>query len=157
MKPITRKEMLMAKAAGQTVPDLEPITREEYFLNQIAESGGGGGGGGGDSTMVKIDCTTVYDAGSQQATITIDASYNDIKAMILAGKVPYFVSVYEMNFEEDEHVFHGESNSVYTIVEAASTSTDGLGVCEVTARATANIVAQVGTPTEPIVFGGGGK
>lgn len=44
MKPITRKEMLMAKAAGQTVPDLEPITREEYFLNQIAESGGGGGG-----------------------------------------------------------------------------------------------------------------
>ena len=44
MKPLTRKEFFMAKAAGQTVPDLEPITREEYFLNQIAESGGGGGG-----------------------------------------------------------------------------------------------------------------
>ena len=155
MKPITRKEMLMAKAAGQETPDITPVTREEYFLSQI--SGGGGGGGGGDSTMVKIDCTTVYDMETQTPTITLDASYNDIKAMILAGKVPYFVSVYEMNFEEDEHVFHGESNSVYTIVEAASTSTDGLGVCEVTARATANIVAQVGTPTEPIVFGGGGK
>ena len=44
MKPLTRKEFFMAKAAGQSVPDLEPITREEYFLNQIAESGGGGGG-----------------------------------------------------------------------------------------------------------------
>lgn len=43
MKPLTRKEFFMAKAAGQSVPDLEPITREEYFLNQIAESGGGGG------------------------------------------------------------------------------------------------------------------
>ena len=155
MKPITRKEMLMAKAAGQSVPDITPVTREEYFLNQIAESGGGGGGG--DSTMVKIDCTTVYDTEKQEAAITLDASYNDIKAMILAGKAPYFVSVYEMNFEEDEHVFHGESNSVYTIVEAASTSTEGLGVYEVTARATMNIVAQVGTPTEPIIFGGGGK
>lgn len=153
MKPITRKEMLMAKAAGQDVPDITPVTREEYFLSQIS----GGGGSGGDSTMVKIDCTTVYDPEEQTATITLDASYNDIKAMILAGKAPYFVSVYEVNFEEDGHVFHGESNSVYTIVEAASTSTDGLGVYEVTARATMNIVAQVGTPTEPIVFGGGGK
>lgn len=43
MKPLTRKEFFMAKAAGQSVPDLEPITREEYFLNQIAENGGGGG------------------------------------------------------------------------------------------------------------------
>ena len=154
MKPITRKEMLMAKAAGQDAPDITPVTREEYFLSQIS---GGGGGGGGDSAMVKIDCTTVYDMEAQAPTITLDASYNDIKAMIIAGKAPYFVSVYEMNFEEDEHVFHGESNSVYTIVEAASTSTDGVGVYEVTARATMNIVAQVGTPTEPIVFGGGEK
>ena len=40
MKPITRKEMLMAKAAGQDAPDITPVTREEYFLSQI--SGGGG-------------------------------------------------------------------------------------------------------------------
>lgn len=31
----------MAKAAGQSVPEIEPLTREEYFLNQIAENGGG--------------------------------------------------------------------------------------------------------------------
>ena len=67
MKPITRKEMLMAKAAGQTVPDLEPITREEYFLNQIAESGGGGGGGG--ATIVEC----VYDDDAHTLTSSITA------------------------------------------------------------------------------------
>lgn len=118
---------------------------------------GGGGGSSDDNIMAKIDCTTVYDMETQAPTITLDASYNDIKAMIITGKAPYFVSVYEMNFEEDEHVYHGESNSVYTIVEASSTSSDGVSVYEVTARATMNIVAQVGTPTEPIVFSGGGK
>lgn len=40
MTPITRREMFMAKAAGEDVPTLEPVTREEYFLSQI--SGGGG-------------------------------------------------------------------------------------------------------------------
>lgn len=55
MKPLTRKEFFMAKAAGQTVPDIEPITREEYFLNQIAESGGGGGGGGGGGSRTLVD------------------------------------------------------------------------------------------------------
>ena len=44
MQPITRKEFFMAKAAGDSVPEMSPITREEYFLNRIAENGGGGGG-----------------------------------------------------------------------------------------------------------------
>lgn len=44
MEPITRKEMFMAKAAGQSVNVPEPITREEKYLAAIAASGGGGGG-----------------------------------------------------------------------------------------------------------------
>lgn len=65
-KPITRKELYMAKSGGQDVKVPEPITREEYFLAKIAgedvkvpepitraerflaaiiENGGGGGGG----------------------------------------------------------------------------------------------------------------
>lgn len=78
MKPITRKEMLMAKAAGQSVPDIEPITREEIFLAKAAGmdvpelepvtrkewfisqiSGGGGGGGGGDSDFSIANVTFV--------------------------------------------------------------------------------------------------
>lgn len=68
MKPITRKEMLMAKAAGQSVPNITPITREEYFLNQIAESGGGGGGGGGATI---VEC--VYDDDAHTLTSSITA------------------------------------------------------------------------------------
>lgn len=41
LTPITRKEMFLAKAAGQDVETPKPITREEIFLSKI--SGGGGG------------------------------------------------------------------------------------------------------------------
>ena len=34
IKPITRKEMFLAKAAGQDVTTPEPITREEHFLSK---------------------------------------------------------------------------------------------------------------------------
>lgn len=90
MKPITRKEMLMAKAAGQTVPDIEPITREEYFLNQIAESGGGGGGG----------CTKVYPAeavttdGGQVPEFVDNVSYNTLKADTDNGVLPVLLYTY---------------------------------------------------------------
>lgn len=43
MDPITRKEMFLAKAGGQSVRTPDPITREEMFLKKIAENGGGGG------------------------------------------------------------------------------------------------------------------
>lgn len=46
LTPITRKEMFLAKAAGQDVETPEPITREEMFLSKINGSGGGGSGGG---------------------------------------------------------------------------------------------------------------
>lgn len=39
LTPITRKEMFIAKAAGQDVETPTPITREEMFLSKI--SGGG--------------------------------------------------------------------------------------------------------------------
>lgn len=45
-KPITRKELFLAKAGGQDVKTPEPITREERFLAAIAEGGGSGGGSG---------------------------------------------------------------------------------------------------------------
>lgn len=49
MDPVTRKEMFLAKAGGQSVATPEPITREEIFLQRIAENGGSGGGSGGTS------------------------------------------------------------------------------------------------------------
>lgn len=51
MDPITRKEKFLAKAGGQSVKTPEPITREEMFLQRIAENGGGSGGGGGSASI----------------------------------------------------------------------------------------------------------
>lgn len=39
LTPITRKEMFLAKAAGQNVTTPTPITREEIFLSKISGSG----------------------------------------------------------------------------------------------------------------------
>lgn len=46
LKPITRTENFLAKAAGDPdAQDLEPITRIEHFLQEIIDNGGGGGAG----------------------------------------------------------------------------------------------------------------
>lgn len=90
MKPLTRKEFFMAKAAGQTVPDLEPITREEYFLNQIAESGGGGGGVGSKVYELTQDPDT--------QTFTLHATYNEIMGDLSTG---YPLVVRKTTREED--------------------------------------------------------
>lgn len=41
MNPITRKEMFLAAAGGQNVEIPTPVTREEFFLDEIAKGGGG--------------------------------------------------------------------------------------------------------------------
>ena len=46
MEPVTRKEHFLARIAGKPHDEsLFPITREEFFLNDIATNGGGGGDG----------------------------------------------------------------------------------------------------------------
>lgn len=59
MLPLTRKENWLAKIAGDPQADenMIPRTREEYFLNEIAENGGGGGGG---ANVVRV--TFTYDS-----------------------------------------------------------------------------------------------
>lgn len=52
LTPITRKEMFLAKAAGQDIETPTPITREEIFLSKIT------GGGGGDSGFVVCNYET---------------------------------------------------------------------------------------------------
>lgn len=45
MTAITREELFLAKAAGDNVVTLQPITRQEMFLERIAQNSGGGSGG----------------------------------------------------------------------------------------------------------------
>lgn len=93
MKPLTRKEFFMAKAAGQTVPDLEPITREEYFLNQIAENGGGGGS---SDPYAGYDVVIKGEPGIDETVWSlIKGSYEDASTLYEAGK-PLNAFVYQI-------------------------------------------------------------
>lgn len=73
-EPITRKEHYLAKAAGQEVETPEPITREEMYLNAIAE--GGGGGGGVTVTPLSITENGTYTApsGTAYSPVTVDVA-----------------------------------------------------------------------------------
>ncbi len=85
LTPITRKELFLAKAAGQSVITPPPITREEMFLSRIV---GGGSGGApallqGREVMIRENGTFVetpsagYD-GLSHVTITVDVPQQTI-------------------------------------------------------------------------------
>lgn len=88
LTPITRKEMFMAKAAGQDVTPPEPITREEMFLSDIAEheegQGSGGGGSSGGGALRVIDTNG-----------TLNVTYNDLNNALQNGILPYILSTDE--------------------------------------------------------------
>ena len=67
IKPITRKEMFMAAAAGESVATPTPVTREEYFLSKIS----GGGVGGGGITTLHINITDINEE-TMNPTFTAD-------------------------------------------------------------------------------------
>lgn len=52
--PITRREKYLAKLAGEDVNTPDPVTREEMFLEAVVEHGGGGGG---DITVESLSVT----------------------------------------------------------------------------------------------------
>lgn len=56
LTPVTRKEKFLSAAVGETsTSDLPtPVTREEIYLNEIAQ-GGGGGGSGFTPTQAQLD------------------------------------------------------------------------------------------------------
>jgi hypothetical protein len=86
-EPKSRKESYLAKAAGMdvTIPE-KPESREEQYLNAIAEGGGGGGGGtysAGDGIDITNDTISV-DTDTIQEKLTagtgIDITNNTISA-----------------------------------------------------------------------------
>lgn len=71
LKPITRKEMFLAAAAGQNVTLPEPITREEMFLSKIQP-----GGGGGDALKGLIDGSITEISNSDVTKVNVLAFSN---------------------------------------------------------------------------------
>lgn len=96
IEPVTRKEMFMAAAAGESVTALTPVTREEYFLSKIAGSGGGGGGGADDVYTVKLIVNG--ETGEQE----LQGDYTSALAAWQSGKKLKFVGA--VNFDGQEFV-----------------------------------------------------
>lgn len=71
--PITSREKYLAKIAGEEVSASNPINREDYFLNEIAENEGSSSSGGGSEPLVVTLSTDLVN----QAT-TMNKTWNEI-------------------------------------------------------------------------------
>lgn len=151
LTPITRKELFLAKAAGQSVITPPPITREEMFLSRIV--GGGSGGApallqektvaiGVNGTYVETP-TEGYDGMSrvtitvsvpeQQAIIDVEAFPNPDNPLIeeLDKQEIYKLSAgaYENNADIKATIRHGETYIVDELPEIGEPCTlDGVNI-----------------------------
>ena len=71
MKPITRKEKILANIAGEEY-QVEPRTRKECFLSDVAENSGGGGGG----DYSEARCTLTFSFPAPEELRDLDCSVN---------------------------------------------------------------------------------
>lgn len=81
--PITRKEKYYAKAAGMDVEIPKAITKEEIYLEAIANGGGGGGGGSFTPTQSQLDAMNSGIDSTKVAQIATNTSdISDIQTTI---------------------------------------------------------------------------
>ena len=74
LTPITRKEMFLAKAAGQNIKTPEPITREEMFLSNVS---GGGTSGTTDERFKQLVEKTITDISDDTVTSVGSSAFRD--------------------------------------------------------------------------------
>lgn len=79
LTPITRKEMFLAKAAGQDITTPTPITREEMFLSKIS------GGGSGGSETLEGDGQEFYKFAPTALTFRSTAPLNEFQEVQING------------------------------------------------------------------------
>lgn len=85
MEPKTRREHFLAKVAGNPYDStILPKTREEFFLNDIAESGGGGSGGGGTFVIGVSEETS-----DNKTILTFDKTAQEISTAMAEGKIAF--------------------------------------------------------------------
>ena len=82
LKPRTSNENFLALIGNNpNAKEMEPVTRKEAFMADIAANGGGGGGGGADALVLSV---TVNDDNAY-----LSESFNTIKEAIDSNKAVY--------------------------------------------------------------------
>ena len=81
MKPKTRLDNFLAKIAGDPEADtsMEPKSREEHYLNKIAENSGSGSGG--TSNAFTMTLTPVNN--NSMSVFTVNKSYSEIRQAVI--------------------------------------------------------------------------
>ena len=87
IEPITRKEMFMASAAGESVATPTPVTREEYFLSKI-------GGGGVQSDWDEQDETSPAFILNKPKVVEL-SSYSDTGERLFCGVLASSITINE--------------------------------------------------------------
>ena len=87
-KPFQHDEMV---AAGKA----KPYSRSDYKTKEMQENAKGGGGGG-ESDVVYVPITVDYDG--DEPTVTCEATYNQLKSYIDAGKIVYLKESFDNGY-----------------------------------------------------------
>lgn len=126
-EPKSRKESYLAKAAGMdvTIPE-QPESREEQYLNAIAE---GGGGGGGTSNFNELSNRPKYDNAEMTGSTSIPKVVNtaftgtDGTAAGTAGLVPAPATTDAGKFLKADGTWDTAGGGGPTVVQTTGTST----------------------------------
>ena len=78
MTPITRKEKYYSAILGETESTPTPVTREEQYLNKIAEGGGGGTPVEANPTDTATDTLTKLKVGDDTYSVEGTTDYTDL-------------------------------------------------------------------------------
>lgn len=124
MKPLKRIEHFLAKIAGDSsAKELTPKTRDEYYLNEIAENGGGSGGGGGNVLTLYAgmkDETTPWAYKNQERTEEYESYEEALDAVRSADVIKLDNSV-----PESDNIIFADSWSAAPIDGSVTVSASG--------------------------------
>lgn len=84
IKPVTRKELFLAKAAGMDVETPDPVTREEMYLSKISSGSGGVPINNQDKTITQNGTYTADEGytGLGTVSVNVEASGGDEKSQL---------------------------------------------------------------------------
>lgn len=143
MEPITRKENWYARIAGDAGAELTPVTREEFFLQRIAETSGGGGGsdeplivtltptnplnplGGGTHNASEADLSAAWASGRKIRAVISGVAEFDLSSFVANP------DVYTCNF------VYAASETDYVLVHAFIRANAGSYGCNIFALTSA--------------------
>lgn len=114
LKPITRVEHLLARIAGDPATVLTPISRIEFFLQRIIDSGGTGPGGEVTPASVALAIRGMTDAQAAQALADLGYKIDSVIDGNSGNPVTNSALALDLESKEDAHIVVEIDSSITT-------------------------------------------